>query len=178
MKMAKATFLTSLAFVFMSSGAMAAEAAYNADQIVEMFIKSADLGKSRAICIGTADECTAKRNAPSEAVNMKINFEYNSVDLTTETTRTIEEFAKAINDERLTVASFEVNGFTDAFGTDEFNLDLSKRRAEKVVETLVALGVGQNRIKANGFGETKPSVTDPFAADNRRVEALIVMPSN
>ncbi len=176
--MIKANFLTSLAFVLLSSGASAADPAYNAEQIVQMFIKSADLGKARAICIGTSDECAAKRDAPAEAVNMKINFEYNSVVLTPEATRTIEEFAKAINDERLSVASFEVNGFTDAFGTDKFNLDLSERRAERVVETLVALGVGPERIKANGFGESKPAVSDPFAADNRRVEALIVMPKD
>jgi OmpA-OmpF porin, OOP family len=176
--MVKATFLTSLAFVFMSSAAIAADPAYNAEQIVQMFIKSADLGKARAICIGTADECAAKRDAPADPVNMKINFEYNSVVLTPEASKTIEEFAKAINDQRLGVASFEVNGFTDAFGTDEFNMDLSKQRADKVVETLVALGVASERIKANGFGEAKPAVQDPFAPDNRRVEALIVMPSN
>jgi OmpA-OmpF porin, OOP family len=176
--MAKTNIFASIAFVLLCSAASAGEPAYKADEIVDMFIKSANLGEARAICVGTSDECAVRRETPADAVNMKINFEYNSAKLTPDAAVTIGEFAKAINDERLGVASFEVNGFTDAFGTDEFNMALSKRRAETVVETLVSLGVGADRIKSNGFGEANPASSDPFAPDNRRVEALIIMPKD
>jgi hypothetical protein len=87
--MIKSAILATAASLLVSSAAIAADPAYKAEQIVQMFIKSADLGKSRAICIGTADECAAKRNAPADPVNMKINFEYNSSILTPEATKTI-----------------------------------------------------------------------------------------
>jgi OmpA-OmpF porin, OOP family len=158
-------------------GSALAEPAYTAEQIVQLFIKSANLGKSRAICIGSDAECTAKPAGPADPVNMMINFEYNSDVLTGDARETITEFAKGINDPRLEIAKFEVEGHTDAYGGDVFNMDLSTRRARVVQELLVSLGVDATRIESRGLGESKPESADPFDPVNRRVSARLVMPN-
>jgi outer membrane protein OmpA-like peptidoglycan-associated protein len=50
----------------------------------------------------------------------------------------------------------QVSGHTDAVGDESYNLRLSRARAEAVVDYLVSKGVSSNRLKAVGFGQTKP----------------------
>jgi OmpA-OmpF porin, OOP family len=176
-KIASFAFASAIATSGFFAGSAAGQPAYTAEEIVQMFIKSADLGKARAICIGSAEECAAKADAPAEPVNMQVNFEYNSDILTPEARETLAEFAKGLNDPRLEVATFDVEGHTDAYGGDAFNMDLSKRRAAVVSDTLASLGVDPSRIKATGVGESKPVSADPFDPANRRVNARIVLPN-
>ena len=108
---------------------------------------------------------------------MQVNFEYNSDVLTPEARETLAEFAKGLNDPRLEIATFDVEGHTDAYGGDAFNMDLSNRRAAVVSETLASLGVNPSRITAHGAGESKPIAADPYDPMNRRVNARIVLPN-
>lgn len=67
----------------------------------------------------------------------------------------------------------EVGGHCDERGTEEYNIDLSERRANKVVEYLTARGVAAARLKAVPYGKTSPVAEghDEAAwAQNRRVE--------
>lgn len=70
-----------------------------------------------------------------------------------------------------------IEGYTDQSGDASYNLDLSKRRAEAVVQYLAGeRGVDFNFIHTIGFGEQKPTETDSSAearARNRRVEVKI-----
>ncbi|WP_445737541.1 OmpA family protein [Mariniflexile sp.] len=50
----------------------------------------------------------------------------------------------------------EVSAHTDARGVDQYNLDLSKRRAASTLEYLVSQGINRNRLKSIGYGETQP----------------------
>jgi outer membrane protein OmpA-like peptidoglycan-associated protein len=61
-------------------------------------------------------------------------------------------------------------GHTDAQGSDAYNLDLSRRRAESAKRFLVSQGIAGTRIRTEGRGETEPVGTD---AQNRRVEIAI-----
>jgi OmpA-OmpF porin, OOP family len=66
-----------------------------------------------------------------------------------------------------------VEGHTDNQGSAVANQALSERRAQAVVAWLTSHGVAANRLKAQGFGETKPvaeNSTDEGRAKNRRVE--------
>ena len=70
-----------------------------------------------------------------------------------------------------------VEGHTDATGGDDFNLQLSRDRANSVRTSLVAGGVEASRITAEGFGESRPVASNDNAAgrqQNRRVEIVIV----
>ena len=68
----------------------------------------------------------------------------------------------------------EIDGFTDSTGNAAHNLELSKQRAETVMNVLVAqFGIDQSRLKTNGFGQEKPissNDTPEGRANNRRVE--------
>lgn len=49
----------------------------------------------------------------------------------------------------------ELTAYTDSRGSDEYNLDLSVKRAESAKDYLVGKGINANRIKATGMGESK-----------------------
>jgi len=69
-----------------------------------------------------------------------------------------------------------VVGHTDSDGSDAFNMDLSRRRAEVVGNYLVTAGVPQGRIRTEGRGEREPRATNATAAGkqlNRRVEIYV-----
>jgi outer membrane protein OmpA-like peptidoglycan-associated protein len=71
----------------------------------------------------------------------------------------------------------EIEGHTDAVGTDEYNLKLSEDRAESVRYFIVQSGIAENRILGTrGFGEVRPVATNDTPEGrqmNRRVEIVI-----
>jgi outer membrane protein OmpA-like peptidoglycan-associated protein len=70
-----------------------------------------------------------------------------------------------------------VHGHTDDLGEDDFNLDLSRRRAQAVSDWLTRHGVAAARLDVQGFGEARPLVasqTEQARAVNRRVEFRIL----
>ena len=70
----------------------------------------------------------------------------------------------------------EINGHTDSVGTDVFNLELSKRRAQAVVDYLTSKGAEPARLTMKSFGEDQPIApnnTEEGRAENRRVEFVV-----
>jgi OOP family OmpA-OmpF porin len=70
-----------------------------------------------------------------------------------------------------------VAGHTDSIGTEEYNQDLSVRRAESVADYLVQNGVSRDRLRVVGYGETRPKVpndTPENRQQNRRVVLSIL----
>jgi outer membrane protein OmpA-like peptidoglycan-associated protein len=71
------------------------------------------------------------------------------------------------------VASIKVVGHTDSVGSDEYNLDLSQKRASSVAGYLLGQGVAPNKVTSEGKGESEPvadNETEEGRAKNRRVE--------
>lgn len=71
----------------------------------------------------------------------------------------------------------EISGFTDVVGPDGYNMELSKRRAQHVIDHLVAKGIAADRLKLTFFGKQNPvadNETDNGRAQNRRVEFQIL----
>lgn len=131
--------------------------------------------RTRAVCIGTSSACATDTAAAPDpgGFDMLITFELGSDRLSPQAKENLTEFAKAMKGDKLTNATFNIDGHTDARGTDSFNLELSNRRAESVVSYLESLGISRERLQAQGHGESQPKVDDPFADINRRVEATI-----
>ncbi|MEQ3624952.1 MAG: OmpA family protein [Celeribacter sp.] len=147
-----------------------AETPYTADEVVEFLADSADLGLQRGICIGTSKDCTP---AKPEGLDMLINFDLDSAELTDEARQNLVVFAEALTDDRLDRARFVVEGHTDARGGRGHNDGLSDERAAAVKRYLSELGVTEDRLRAQGLGETQPRVEDPLDPENRRVELRI-----
>ena len=70
-----------------------------------------------------------------------------------------------------------VEGHTDGDGGEDYNLDLSRRRAESVQERLIQFGARTRQIETFGYGETRPLFPNDSARNkqrNRRVEILTI----
>lgn len=105
-------------------------------------------------------------------------FEFNKADLLPEARSLLAEVAPALIEADRAI---EINGHTDATGTEEYNLELSQRRAQSVADELRALGVRVD-LTVQGFGESQPIAPnyrddgsdDPAGqSQNRRVELVI-----
>ena len=73
-----------------------------------------------------------------------------------------------------------ISGHTDSFGSDEFNLELSRERAKNIRDYIVIFaGVAEDRVEWEGYGSTRPIVDEKTEEDmriNRRVEFEIYRP--
>jgi outer membrane protein OmpA-like peptidoglycan-associated protein len=86
----------------------------------------------------------------------------------------LDEIAQAL--QKSEAEKFVVEGHTDSRGSDTTNQDLSLRRAQTVRDYLVDRGVPSEKIKAVGYGKTRPVADNATAegrANNRRVEIII-----
>ncbi len=71
----------------------------------------------------------------------------------------------------------EIAGYTDNVGSDTYNKDLSKRRANAVKDYLVRHGIETDRVQAKGYGKDSPIMpndSDEGRAANRRVEFVVL----
>jgi outer membrane protein OmpA-like peptidoglycan-associated protein len=69
-----------------------------------------------------------------------------------------------------------IEGHTDSIGTEEYNLGLSKRRAQAVQEFLISQDVDESRLSSEGYGESHPvadNSTEEGRQLNRRVDLVI-----
>lgn len=162
-----------VAALFLGAPAIAQQA-QSSEDIVKYFSNEVNLGASRGICVGTEEECASKATKPvATGLDMMINFDLDSADLTADARVKLNEFAKALKDNRLKAHNFMVEGYTDARGRADYNLGLSERRAQSVASFLLAQGIEPQRLNAIGKGKENPRVPDPFDPVNRRVEMRI-----
>jgi outer membrane protein OmpA-like peptidoglycan-associated protein len=107
-------------------------------------------------------------------LDFTIQFAFDSADIEQASYGTLDALAEALKSDALYTSRFLVNGHTDAKGADDYNLDLSQRRAEAVVSYLVnSHALAAERLRAIGFGET--ALKDSYDGDsavNRRVEIV------
>src|SRR5574344_1121237 len=107
-------------------------------------------------------------------VNLNINFDTAKADIKDSYNSRIAEFAKVMNTDKNLKANIEAH--TDSVGSVPYNQKLSERRAASAVKALTDLGVEKSRLKAVGYGKTRPIASNETAegrAENRRVQAVI-----
>jgi outer membrane protein OmpA-like peptidoglycan-associated protein len=117
-------------------------------------------------------EITEKAELPR--LDFSITFGFDSAEIDQASYATLDTLAAALKSNDLATYRFLVNGHTDSKGSDDYNLELSQRRANSVVQYLVSQHeIDPGRLKAIGFGETTlKDVNDGEAAANRRVEII------
>ena len=101
-------------------------------------------------------------------------FGYDQSQLGSESTKKLTDLAGILNKYPDTYILIE--GHTDSKGSEEYNLNLSKRRAQAVSNYLQGVNVKDNRIKTAFYGESQPKFSNDTEADrakNRRVEFAI-----
>ena len=103
-------------------------------------------------------------------------FEYDSAELSASAVEELQKVATLIR--RNPNATFTLEGYTDAYGSQEYNLDLSNRRAESVKRYLVeVLGINPAQIETRGYGKanllTSPDASIEAQEVNRRVVVVV-----
>lgn len=100
-----------------------------------------------------------------------INFDFDSAALRPDAAPVIQKLYDGLRNGP--ASKIVIEGHTSSEGADQYNLQLSQRRAQAVVDALVKLGIAANRISAVGKGETEPIAKNDDEAGralNRRVE--------
>ncbi len=107
----------------------------------------------------------------------RITFEFDSAKLTKEGMTNLDTFGEALVADELKSKEFILAGHTDDVGSDEYNMDLSKRRADAAKQYLSnSFGIQQNRLIVEAYGEAKPlepNKDDTSRSKNRRVEFIL-----
>ena len=113
----------------------------------------------------------AKAALASALAHLELEFPTGSATLSPASLTRVRKAAEAIR--QAGNVRIDIGGHTDDVGQPESNLALSQRRADAVLEALVAAGVAKDRISAKGFGSTMPKVPNDTPAhrlENRRIE--------
>lgn len=106
----------------------------------------------------------------------EVFFETGKANIATGTESTLDKLATFMRDHP--DQEVVIEGHTDSRGPEEYNRDLSQRRAEAVKQAMVARGVQSDRLVTRGYGESRPVASNENAGGrqlNRRVE--IVFPN-
>ncbi len=106
----------------------------------------------------------------------QIHFETNKDVIKSESFALLDQVAATLA-QYAEIRKLEIQGHTDDVGPEAYNMNLSQRRAQAVVNYLKRKGVDESRLVANGYGETKPIATNKTKegkAINRRVEMIIM----
>jgi peptidoglycan-associated lipoprotein len=91
-----------------------------------------------------------------------IMYDFGKWNLRAESMVALETLVEILNDNpNITI---EIGSHTDYKGSDDYNLELSMKRAQSVVDFLITYGVDQERLTSKGYGETLPKEIDKSIA--------------
>jgi outer membrane protein OmpA-like peptidoglycan-associated protein len=117
------------------------------------------------------DGCPDERPIEEKFILRGVNFASGSAALTPDSYTVLDQVLKSLK--AYPEVKVEIAGYTDDVGKDDFNLDLSQRRADAVKQYLTNAGIGADRLVAKGYGESSPIAGNKTAAgraENRRIE--------
>ena len=104
-----------------------------------------------------------------------IQFAFDSDELNPQSVSELKKVLRLLNENPN--LKIELSAHTDSKGSDQYNMKLSDRRANSVVDWLTSNHISVDRLKAVGYGENHPLVpndTEENRAINRRVEFMIL----
>jgi outer membrane protein OmpA-like peptidoglycan-associated protein len=122
----------------------------------------------------------AKHDATGATIPAHVEFEFNSDQLTRQGQLDLDEFGAALNGP-LKGSGVVLQGNTDAMGSDDYNVTLSRRRAEAARRYLEdSFAIGHDRLDTVAMGKNNPIAPNDNDADracNRRVDFVISKPT-
>lgn len=94
-----------------------------------------------------------------------IFYDFDKATLRPESRTALDEMVQVLRDNPN--VTIEMASHTDRWGTDEYNLDLSSRRARSVIDYLISQGIAADRLQSQGYGESRPkTITKKLAREH------------
>ncbi|MCA6106400.1 OmpA family protein [Bradyrhizobium cenepequi] len=137
------------------------------------FVDSLRNRPTRSLSLGERQEI-AELAATKPQINLEIHFDFNSAEISKSSSQAVQELGKALSNPSLKGSTFVVAGHTDAVGSEDYNQQLSERRADTIKKYLVErYGITGSNLVTVGYGESKPKDPNaPLAPANRRVQVV------
>ncbi|WP_299362905.1 OmpA family protein [uncultured Paracoccus sp.] len=125
---------------------------------------------TQAAAQAAGETVTFGQFAPELQVNVAIRFAFDSASIAPDQRPALEKMCSVMR--QSDIALFRIVGHTDALGSDSYNENLSRLRAEEVRRWLMRdCGIAASRLEALGMGKRfLANPVEPAAAENRRVE--------
>jgi peptidoglycan-associated lipoprotein len=125
------------------------------------------------------EKTEVKKETPPPVAEMAKNFgrvffDFDAATLTAEGKSALEANAAIMND--YSDIKLEIQGHADERGTTDYNLALGQKRADAVVQYLLARGISSSRVKSVSYGEERPldgQSSERAWSSNRRAEFVI-----
>ncbi|HEX7923563.1 MAG TPA: OmpA family protein [Bradyrhizobium sp.] len=155
----------------LSVGPQTTSPGLNADQA--KFVQSIRGRATRSLSSTEREEiATIVEDKPK--IDLEINFDYNSADISAKSLPSVQALGRALTNQDLKGSTFVVAGHTDAAGGEDYNQGLSERRADAIKRYLVdKYGINGTDLVTVGYGKSKlKDPSHPMADVNRRVQVV------
>lgn len=152
----------------------------NSNTLVEKVQETKNILPDNSSAIENKNTSISKESAaeiPVQEFQQVLNFDFDSTEIKSYDAQALKKFLADNKDKKLKII---IDGHTDSVGNEDYNQDLSERRANSVEQELGQIASQQMDItkKITGYGETKPvDSNDSYEgrANNRRVELTIIV---
>ena len=137
------------------------------------FVQTVRGRTTRSLSVSEREEIAAiVKDKPK--IDLEINFEYNSADVSAKSLPSVQALGRALSNADLKGSTFVVAGHTDAAGGEGYNQELSERRADAIKRYLVdKYGISGSDLVTVGYGKSKlKDANQPMAEANRRVQVV------
>src|SRR5450432_1674893 len=137
------------------------------------FVQTLRNRKTRSLSLNEREEI-AEIASNKPKIDLDIQFDYNSAEISQTSMPSVQELGKALSDANLKGSTFVVAGHTDAVGGEVYNQGLSERRADSIKRYLTEkYGINGTDLVTVGYGKTKPKDANaPMDPINRRVQVV------
>jgi outer membrane protein OmpA-like peptidoglycan-associated protein len=137
------------------------------------FVQTIRGRSTRSLSVSEREEiATIVKDKPK--IDLEINFDYNSADISSRSLPSVQALGKALTNPDLKGSTFVVAGHTDAAGGEAYNQDLSERRADSIKKYLIdKYSINGTDLVTVGYGKSKlKDPANPLADVNRRVQVV------
>ncbi len=155
-----------------SDGGCARSGVWTDDMATVVGCDGVVVDKTAELILGGRSGLLAEINFPAATM-----FAFDKAVLTDEGKATLAAYREKIRPELARAYAAIIVGHTDSIGDPEYNLDLSKRRAQAVFDFLEEQGVKADKLRVAGLGDKAPIASNETAsgrAKNRRVQIIVV----
>ena len=131
--------------------------------------------KSQELDVALADLKASKTDRGVVITLGDVLFATGSADLKSGSRQTLQKLTAFL--QAHPKRAVQIDGYTDNVGSDDYNQQLSERRADSVRDALTGMGIAQGRILTKGLGKSSPVADNDTAGgrqQNRRVEVVVL----